>query len=500
MRSEHQHAGFDLGLGRERDVDGHLVAVEVRVEGGADERMDLDRLTFNQHGLEGLDAKTVQGRGAVEQDRVILDDLFEDVPDDGLLHLDHLFGLLDGRAVACLLEPVIDEGLEEFERHLLGETALVQLQLGADDDDRTAGVVDALAEQVLTEAALLALEGVGERLERTVVGATKHAATAAVVEQRIDGLLEHALLVADDDLRRMQVHQLFEPVVAVDHAAIQVVEIGRGEAAAVERNQRAKFRRDHGDHVEDHPLRQVVGLLEGLDDLQTLRILELLLERGLGLHALAQLDRELGDFDALEQLLDRFGAHHGLEAGGAVLGVELAEAVLILDDLALLHGRVAWIDDDIRLEVENGFKLTEGDVEEVADARRQALEEPDVRAGGRKLDVTEALAADLREGDLDAALVADDAAVLHALVLAAEALPVGDGAKDARAEQAVAFGLEGAVVDGLGLGDLAMRPAADLLGAGKLDLDGVEVGYGAGKFKGAGAEHMFASPVQLLAS
>src|ERR1700730_12335994 len=98
--------------------------------------MDLDRLTLDEHGLEGLDAETVKRRGAVQQNRVILDDLFEDVPDDGLLHLDHLFGLLDGGAVAGLLEAVIDEGLEELERHLLGKTALVQLQLRTDDDDR----------------------------------------------------------------------------------------------------------------------------------------------------------------------------------------------------------------------------------------------------------------------------------------------------------------------------------------------------------------------------
>ena len=326
MRGEHQDRGFDLGFGRERDVHGHLVAVEVRVEGGADQRVDLDGLAFDEHGLKRLDAEAVERRGAVEQDRVILDDLFEDVPDDGLLHLDHLFGLLDGGAVAGLLEAVIDEGLEELERHLLGQAALVQLQLGADDDDRTAGVVDALAEEVLAEAALLALEGVGERLERTVVGATEDAATAAVVEQSVDGLLQHALLVADDDLRRVEVHQLLEAVVAVDDAAVEVVEIGGGEAAAVERHEGAKLGRDHGDHVEDHPLRLVVGLAEGLDDLEALGVLELLLERGLGLHALAQLDGELGDFDALEEFLDGLGAHHGLEAGGAVLRVELAEA------------------------------------------------------------------------------------------------------------------------------------------------------------------------------
>ena len=319
VRSKHENAGFDLGLGRERDVDGHLVAVEVRVEGGADERVDLDGFTFDEHGLEGLDAETVEGRSAVQQDGVVLDDLFEDVPDDGLLHLDHLFGLLDGGAVAGLLEAVIDEGLEELERHLLGKTALVQLQLGADDDDRTAGVVDALAEEVLTEAALLALEGVGERLQRTVVRATEDAATAAVVEESVDGLLQHALLVADDDLRCVEVHQLLEAVVAVDDAAIEVVEVGGGEAAAVQRHEGAKLGRDHGDHVEDHPLRQVVGLAEGLDDLEPLGVLELLLQRGLVLHAVAQLDGELGDVDALEEFLDGFGAHHGLEAGGAEL-------------------------------------------------------------------------------------------------------------------------------------------------------------------------------------
>ena len=480
VRSEHEYTGFDLSLGRERNVNGHLVTIEVRVEGGADERMDLDGFTFNEHGLEGLDAETVQRRGAIQQDRVILDDLFEDVPDDGLLHLDHLFGLLDGGAVACLLEAVVDEGLEELERHLLGETALVELELRTNDDDRTAGVVDALAEEVLTEAALLALEGVGERLQRTIVRATEDAATAAVVEQSIDGFLQHALLVADDDLRCVQVHQLLEAVVAVDDAAIEIVEVGRGEASAIERYEGAKLWRDHGDHVEDHPLRQVVGLAKGLDDLEALGVLELLLERSLGLHALAEFDREFGDFDALEKFLDGFGAHHGLEAGGAELSIEFAELGLVLDDFALFDGCVAWIYDDVGLEVEDGFELAQRDVEQVTDAGGQALEKPDVRAGAGELDMTEALAANFAEGDFNAALVADNAAVLHALVLAAEALPVGDGAKDASAEEAVALGFERAIVDGLGLGDFAVRPAANLLGAGELDFNGVEVGDGTG--------------------
>ena len=51
-------------------------------------------------------------------------------------------------------------GLNSSSAIFFGKTALVQLERRADDDDRAARVVDALAEQVLAEAALLALEHV----------------------------------------------------------------------------------------------------------------------------------------------------------------------------------------------------------------------------------------------------------------------------------------------------------------------------------------------------
>src|SRR4029078_3558198 len=83
-----------------------------------------------------------------------------------------------------------------------GQAALVEVELGAGHDHGAARVVDALAEQVLAEPALLALEHVGERLQRAVARARDGPAAAAVVEQSVDGLLQHALLVVDDDLRR----------------------------------------------------------------------------------------------------------------------------------------------------------------------------------------------------------------------------------------------------------------------------------------------------------
>ncbi len=108
------------------------------------------------------------------------------------------------------------------------------------------------------------------------------------------------------------------------------------------------------------------------------------------------------------------------------------------------------------------------------DAARQRLQEPDVGDRRGQLDVAHPLAADARQGDFDAALLADDALVLHALVLAAQALVVLRRTKDAGAEQAVALRLERPVVDGLGLLDLAERPRADLLRRGQGDTDTVE--------------------------
>ena len=105
---------------------------------------------------------------------------------------------------------------------------------------------------------------------------------------------------------------------------------------------------------------------------------------------------------------------------------------------------------------------------------RQRLQEPDVGDRRGQFDVAHPLAPDAGQGDLDAALLADDALVLHALVLAAQALVVLGRTEDPGAEQAVTLGLERAVVDGLGLLDLAERPRADLLRRGQRDADLVE--------------------------
>src|ERR1700753_3686357 len=73
------------------------------------------------------------------------------------------------------------------------------------------------------------------------------------------------------------------------------------------------------------------------------------------------------------------------------------------------------------------------------------------------------LAPDPRQRHFDRALLADDALVFHALVLAAQALVILDRPENAGTEQAITLGLEGAVVDGLRLLDFAVGPRQNLL-------------------------------------
>ena len=92
-----------------------------------------------------------------------------------------------------------------------------------------------------------------------------------------------------------------------------------------------------------------------------------------------------------------------------------------------------------------------------------------------QFDVAHALAAHLGQRDLDAAFFADHAAVLEALVFAAQTFVVLHRTENLGAEQAVALGLEGTIVDRFRLLHFAVRPGADFLRRRQANLDGVEL-------------------------
>ena len=82
--------------------------------------------------------------------------------------------------------------------------------------------------------------------------------------------------------------------------------------------------------------------------------------------------------DVLEHLEDGFAAHAGREVVVAVLFDQL-QVALLREELALLEARLLRVDDDVGLAVEDLLEVLQRDVEHVADARGQALQEPDVR-------------------------------------------------------------------------------------------------------------------------
>ena len=170
------------------------------------------------------------------------------------------------------------------------------------------------------------------------------------------------------------------------------------------------------------------------------------------------------------------GAELVLQLGQLLAGLAAAALGLVLErGEGALARLLVDVGDDVQREVEDPLEVPRADVQEDAQAARRALEVPDVADGAGQLDVAHALTADLRAGDLDAALVADDALVADPLVLAAVALPVLRRTEDALVEQTVLLGLEGPVVDRLGLRHLALRPLPDLVRAGERDADRVEV-------------------------
>ena len=187
----------------------------------------------------------------------------------------------------------------------------------------------------------------------------------------------------------------------------------------------------------------------------------------------AEIRSHLLQVERLEHLADRFRADHGGEAVRAVLVLRL-EVLVLGQELTVRERGQARLQHDVVFEVQDALEILQRHVEQQADAARQRLQEPDVRDRSGEFDMAHALAPHARQRHLDAALLADDALVLHALVLAAQALVVLDRPEDARAEQAVALGLEGPVVDRLRLLDLAVGPGQNLLRARDRDPDLVE--------------------------
>jgi len=175
----------------------------------------------------------VQCRRTVQQYRMLADHLSEDVPDLWRLALDHLLGSFDRAGETAQLELAEDERLEKLQCHLSWADHTGAVSVWAGHDHGTTRVIHALTQQILTEAALLAFNHIGQRLQRALVGAGNRTTPSAVIQQGIDRFLQHTLFVADNNVWRIEVEQPLKAVVSVDHPAIQIVEVRRRKAPTI---------------------------------------------------------------------------------------------------------------------------------------------------------------------------------------------------------------------------------------------------------------------------
>lgn len=139
------------------------------------------------------------------------------------------------------------------------------LQIGADHDHRTSAIINALAQQILAETTLLTFQHIAEALEPMLALPTHGTPAPPIINQGIDRLLEHTLLIADNNFRRMQFNQALQPIIAIDHPSIQIVQITGRKSSTIKLYHRPQIRWNHRQHGQDHPCRVVATLAKALD-------------------------------------------------------------------------------------------------------------------------------------------------------------------------------------------------------------------------------------------
>src|SRR6266480_5300787 len=110
----------------------HLVAVEVRIIGSANQRMNSNGFALDQLRFKSLDGQSVQSRRTIEEHRMTFGHFIENIPNLRRLTLDHFFRAAYSVHIPKVFKPANNKWFEKDKRHLLRQSALLQLQLRTD--------------------------------------------------------------------------------------------------------------------------------------------------------------------------------------------------------------------------------------------------------------------------------------------------------------------------------------------------------------------------------
>src|SRR6476469_6200744 len=114
---------------------------------------------------------------------MLADDFIEHIPHFRSLFFDEALRAFNRRRGATRFERVENKRLKKLQRHLFRQSALIQPEFGANDDDRTAGIIDPLSQEILSEAALLAFKHIAQGLQRPFVGTADGAPPASIIKE-----------------------------------------------------------------------------------------------------------------------------------------------------------------------------------------------------------------------------------------------------------------------------------------------------------------------------
>src|SRR5664280_465135 len=100
--------------------------------------MKLNGAALNEYRFKSLNTQTVKRRSTVKHNRVILYNIFKNIPDDIGSTVNKTLSCLDVLCVAIVDKAFHNKRLEQFQRHFLGQAALVHFEFRTDNNNGTA--------------------------------------------------------------------------------------------------------------------------------------------------------------------------------------------------------------------------------------------------------------------------------------------------------------------------------------------------------------------------
>ena len=162
VRGKQHETAFRLRFHGQRKMHCHLVTVKVSIERGTYQGVQLNCLTFHQDGFKRLDTEPMQRRSAVEHHRMLFDHIFQHIPYLRIQPFHQLLRILDVLRNSSRHQFLHHEGFEQLDRHLLRQTALINLQFRSNYDNASSGIVNTLTQQVLTETSGFTFQHIGK--------------------------------------------------------------------------------------------------------------------------------------------------------------------------------------------------------------------------------------------------------------------------------------------------------------------------------------------------